>query len=61
MSSIQIIVNLVGTAALQTLIMVFASTVFSLILGFPLGILLCTADPLTGISPSPAITIKPFT
>ncbi|HOS30999.1 MAG TPA: methionine ABC transporter permease, partial [Treponemataceae bacterium] len=51
MSSIQIIVNLVGTAALQTLIMVFASTVFSLILGFPLGILLCTADPLTGISP----------
>ncbi len=55
MSSIQIIVNLVGSATLQTLIMVLSSTVFSLILGFPLGILLCTADPLTGISPKPIL------
>lgn len=29
---------LVGTATLQTLQMVFFSTVFSLVLGFPLGV-----------------------
>ena len=49
------IVNLVGTASLQTLQMVFLSTIFSLILGFPLGILLCITDPLTGITPKPVL------
>lgn len=49
------IVNLVGTASLQTLQMVFLSTIFSLILGFPLGILLCVTDPLTGITPKPVL------
>ncbi|MBQ2314510.1 MAG: ABC transporter permease [Treponema sp.] len=45
---------LVGSATLQTLIMVFFSTVFSLLLGFPLGVLLCATDP-TGISPRPVL------
>ena len=52
---IQQIVNLVGTATLQTLSMVFFSTVFSLILGLPLGILLCVTDPATGIMPKPVL------
>ena len=47
--------NLVGNATLQTLSMVFASTFFSLLLGFPLGILLCVSDPSTGISPKPVL------
>lgn len=55
MSSIQTIITLVGSATVQTLVMVLASTVFSLFLGFPLGILLCTADPLTGINPKPVL------
>ncbi len=41
----QEIVELVGTAAWQTVIMVFFSTVFSLILGFPIGVLLCISAP----------------
>ena len=49
------IVSLVGTATLQTLSMVFFSTVFSLILGLPLGILLCVTDPATGIMPKPVL------
>ncbi len=49
------IVSLVGTASLQTLQMVFLSTIFSLVLGFPLGILLCVTDPLTGITPKPVL------
>lgn len=49
------IVNLVGTASLQTLQMVFLSTIFSLVLGFPLGILLCITDPITGITPKPVL------
>jgi len=49
------LILLVGTATWQTLVMVFWSTMFSLLLGLPLGILLCTADPLSGIKPRPAL------
>ncbi|HBG66923.1 MAG TPA: methionine ABC transporter permease [Treponema sp.] len=45
---------LVGSATLQTLIMVFFSTIFSLLLGFPLGVLLCVTDP-NGITPKPVL------
>lgn len=45
------ILTLTGNATLQTLAMVGASTVFSMILGLPLGILLCVTDPQTGIIP----------
>ena len=41
MSSWSALVQLVGTATGQTLIMVFFSTLFSFILGAPLGVLLC--------------------
>ncbi len=47
------VIQLVGTASLETLCMVFFSTVCSLILGFPLGILLCVTDPVSGIIPKP--------
>ena len=49
------IVTLVGSATLQTLAMVFSSTLFSMILGFPLGILLCVTDPVSGIMPKPVL------
>lgn len=49
------IVTLVGSATLQTLSMVSLSTLFSLILGFPLGILLCVTDPVSGIMPKPVL------
>lgn len=49
------VVTLVGTATLETIEMVFASTFFSLILGFPLGILLCVTDPVSGIMPKPVL------
>lgn len=49
--SFSTIMSLVWPATLQTLAMVLASTVFSLILGLPLGILLCVTDPVTGITP----------
>lgn len=55
MTSFQLLFTLVGTASVQTLAMVFASTFFSLLLGFPLGILLCVSDPSTGISPKPIL------
>lgn len=45
---------LVGSATLQTLIMVFFSTIFSLLLGFPLGVLLCVTDT-NGITPKPVL------
>jgi len=41
MTSWSTLVQLVGTATAQTLIMVFFSTLFSFILGAPLGVLLC--------------------
>lgn len=49
------IFTLTGNATLQTLAMVGASTVFSMILGLPLGILLCVTDPDTGIIPKPIL------
>lgn len=49
------ILTLTGNATLQTLVMVGASTVFSMILGLPLGILLCVTDPDTGIIPKPIL------
>ena len=55
MSNVQMIFSLVGYSTLQTLSMVFFSTVFSLILGFPLGVLLCVTDPVTGIMPKPVL------
>ncbi len=53
--SFSTIMSLVWPSTLQTLAMVFASTVFSLVLGLPLGILLCVADPVTGIMPRPIL------
>lgn len=53
--SFSTIMSLVWPATLQTLAMVLASTVFSLILGLPLGILLCVTDPVTGIMPRPVL------
>ncbi|HNY21182.1 MAG TPA: methionine ABC transporter permease [Treponemataceae bacterium] len=47
-------IQLVGTATLQTLAMVALSAIFSLALGFPLGIFLCVTDP-SGISPKPVL------
>lgn len=44
---------LVSDATIQTLLMVFLSTVFSVIIGLPLGVLLCITDPETGIRPKP--------
>lgn len=46
---------LVSTATLETLVMVFLSTLFSLVIGFPLGILLCITDPVSGITPRPVL------
>lgn len=47
--------TLVGTATGQTLVMVFFSTLFSVILGLPLGVLICVTDPSTGIMPKPVL------
>ena len=49
------IIILVRDAAAQTAVMVVFSTLFSLLLGFPLGILLCTSDPQSGIRPRPVL------
>ena len=43
--------SVIGEATWQTLIMVFFSTIFGLLLGLPLGIVLCTSDPSTGLRP----------
>ena len=43
--------SVIGTATWQTFVMVIFSTIFSLILGMPLGILLCTSDPANGVRP----------
>lgn len=43
--------SVIGTATWQTVVMVLFSTIFSLILGLPLGILLCTSDPASGLRP----------
>ncbi|NLM01428.1 MAG: ABC transporter permease [Treponema sp.] len=49
------LIILVGSATFQTLSMVFFSTLFSVVLGLPLGILLCVTDPQTGIMPKPIL------
>ena len=46
--------NLVLVATLQTLEMTTLSTLLSLLLGFPLGVLLCVTNPM-GISPKPVL------
>ena len=47
--------SVIGVATWQTFVMVLFSTLFSLILGMPLGILLCTSDPSTGLRPHKAL------
>ena len=47
--------TLVTDATVQTLLMVFLSTFFSVLLGLPLGVLLCITDPETGIAPKPVL------
>ena len=49
------IIILVRDAAAQTAVMVVFSTLFSLLLGLPLGILLCISDPQSGIRPRPVL------
>ena len=46
---------LVGNATLQTLFMVFFSAVFSVILGLPLGVLMCVTDSVCNIMPIPVL------
>jgi D-methionine transport system permease protein len=46
---------LVNEATFQTFEMVVFSTIFSLLLGLPLGILLCISDPQAGIKPRPVL------
>jgi len=46
---------LVSQATLQTFEMVIFSTLFSLLLGLHLGILLCISDPQSGIKPRPVL------
>lgn len=47
--------TLVRDATGQTLVMVLLSTVFSVLLGSPLGVLLCVSDPAGGIKPRPLL------
>jgi D-methionine transport system permease protein len=54
MNALNSFIQLVGSATIQTFVMVGLSTVFSLALGFPLGILLCVTDP-SGIAPRSAL------
>ena len=42
---------LILSATGQTGMMVFFSVLFSLILGLPLGVMLCISDPVSGIKP----------
>ena len=46
---------LVGNATVQTLFMVFFSAVFSVILGLPLGVLMCVTDSVCNIMPMPVL------
>ena len=46
---------LILTATGETSLMVLFSAVFSLVLGLPLGILLCISDPAAGIKPKSAL------
>lgn len=49
------IFSLVGNATVETLVMVFFSTLFSVVLGLPLGILMCVTDSESGIMPKPVL------
>jgi len=51
---IQELIRLVQISSMQTLQMVFFSTLFSLVLGFPLGVLLCVTGK-NGIHPKPVL------
>src|SRR5574344_112678 len=55
MTGFHMLYTLVSQATVQTLIMVLLSTLFALVLGLPLGILLCTSDPVGGIRPRPVL------
>ena len=55
MMSAQVIFDLVSKATGQTLVMVLFSTIFSVLLGLPLGVLLFTTDPASGIAPHPVL------
>jgi D-methionine transport system permease protein len=46
---------LVSAATWQTFVMVFLSTIFSILIGLPVGVLLCTSDPGNGIQPKPVM------
>lgn len=46
---------LILTAAEETSLMVLFSVIFSLLVGLPLGILLCISDPVAGIKPKAAL------
>ncbi|MCR4821483.1 MAG: ABC transporter permease [Treponema sp.] len=50
------ILELVGTSTLETLLMVFFSTLFAIIIGFPLGVLL-NATNKYGITPKPLFNL----
>lgn len=43
--------SVIGVSIWQTLVMVLFSTIFSLILGFPMGVILYTSDPASGLKP----------
>jgi len=47
--------TVIGTATWQTFVMVLFSTIFSMVLGFPLGVLLCTTDSECGLKPRKAV------
>ncbi|MCR5725795.1 MAG: ABC transporter permease [Treponema sp.] len=55
MVGFSMLVQLVTEATAQTLIMVFFSTLFSVLLGLPLGVLLSVTDAETGITPHPVL------
>lgn len=55
MNDLHFLLTSVGEATVETLVMVFSSTFFSVLLGLPLGILLCTSDPQGGIKPKPIL------
>ena len=50
------ILILVGTSTLETLLMVFFSTIFAILIGFPLGVLLNITNKY-GITPKPAFNL----
>ncbi len=55
MANFNMLFPLVGNATIETLTMVFVSALFSILLGLPLGVLLCISDPAGGIKPRPLL------